>query len=79
MCGYKTLNISDLIDRTTGHAPHHELTLNKQDVKEVFTEVNKQDVKEVFTEVNKQDVKEVFTEVNKQDVKKYSLKSINKI
>ena len=34
------LNISDLINRILGHAPHHEFTINKQVVKKVFTKVN---------------------------------------
>ena len=34
------LNISDLINGTTGHTPHHELTLNKPDVKKVLNNVN---------------------------------------
>ena len=42
-CTYEktdNLNISDLINRTTCYASHIELTINKQDVRKIFTKVN---------------------------------------
>ena len=34
------LNMSDLINRTTGQSPYDGFTINKEDVKKVFTTVN---------------------------------------
>ena len=31
------LQLIELINRTTGHAPYHEFTISKQDIKKVFT------------------------------------------
>ena len=43
-CGYENtdlyLNMTDMINRTTGQSPYDGFTTNKEDVKKVFTKVN---------------------------------------